>query len=191
MRMRMMMTPPPLTVLLVFFAGATAVVGGSTPPRRLRFKGAQLSEPEAPGKPVLLRGFNLDFKLGSDYPYPIEQDRALKSLLPGTNLVRLVMNHWQDSEGEGDCATDVPPYYTTQQCLEQFDRVLAWSTGELGAWSVITARSALAAGDGGPGRTIFTNATLKDQWLAMWGGLARESAVFRSRRWARRGGGVG
>ena len=31
-------------------------------PRRLVIKGAKISEPEAPGTPVLLRGFNLDFK---------------------------------------------------------------------------------------------------------------------------------
>ena len=73
--------------------------GVAPPPRRLLIKGADISEPEAPGHPVLLRGFNLDFKLGSDYPYPIAQDRALKTLLPGANLVRLVMNHWHDNGG--------------------------------------------------------------------------------------------
>jgi hypothetical protein len=170
-----------LVLLLVALLGcaacsSSAVVRGpgvAPLPRRLLIKGPEISEPEAPGQPVLLRGFNLDFKLGSDYPYPIAQDRALKTLLPGTNLVRLVMNHWHDSSGKGDCATELPPHYITQQCLEQFDRTLAWSTGDLGAWSVITARSALAAGDGGPGRTIFTNTTLKGQWLAMWEALAR------------------
>jgi hypothetical protein len=162
-----------LVVLLSCARCSAGDPGVAPPPRRLLIKGAEISEPEAPGQPVLLRGFNLDFKLGSDYPYPIAQDRALKTLLPGANLVRLVMNHWHDSGGEGDCATDLPPHYITQQCLEQFDRTLAWSTGDLGAWSVITARSALAAGDGGAGRTIFTNTTLKGQWLAMWGALAR------------------
>lgn len=58
----------------------------------------------------------------------------------------------------------------------QFDRTLAWATGELGAWSIITARSALAAGDGGFGKTIFTNSTLKDQWVAMWRALATRYA---------------
>ena len=142
-------------------------------PRRLLITGAAVSEPEQPDRPVLLRGVNLDFKLGSDYPYPVSQDRALKELLPGANLVRLVMNHWHDSDSASDCATHVAPGYIKDECLEQFDRILAWSTRELGAWSVITARSALAAGDGGVGGTIFTNSTLKTQWLEMWVSLAR------------------
>ena len=114
-------------------------------PRRLLIDGAVISEPEAPGVPVLLRGFNLDFKLGGGYPLPIAQDKALGALLPGTNLVRLVMNHWHDTAAASDCATQSGPSFLSAQCLAQFDETLAWSTGELGAWSIITARSALAS----------------------------------------------
>ncbi len=166
--------------LQAFVAGKSddeaPAASASAAPRRLVIKGGTISEPEAPDTPVLLRGFNLMFKLGSEYPFPIAQDRALEALLPRANLVRLVMNHWHDTESKDDCATDQPPHYITQQCLDQFDRTLAWSTGELKAWSVITARSALAAGDGGPGKTIFTNTTLESQWLAMWDTLARRYA---------------
>ena len=116
-------------------------------------------------------------RLGGDFPHPIAEDKALKTLLPGANLVRLVMNHWHDTTQPSDCGTQQGPHYLTEECLEQFDRTLAWSTGELGAWSIITARSAQAAGDGGPGKTIFTNTTLKGQWLAMWGSLAKRYAT--------------
>jgi len=150
------------------------------PPARLIVTGATVAEPAAPSAPVLLRGFNLDFKLGGKgFELPIAEDKALKTLLPGANFVRLVMNHWHDqgmgSIGKGDCATqNASASFVSAACLRQFDTVLRWSTGKLGAWSVVTARSASAAGDNTDGYgTIFTNSTLRKQWFAMWGALAR------------------
>ena len=110
----------------------------------------------------------------------IQQDRDVAALLPKTNLARLVMNHWHDtttlpSVSSADCSTSAHPYIN-DACLTQFDAVLNWTTGDLNAWSIITARSADAAGDGGAGHTIFTNTTLKEQWLAMWSFLAARYA---------------
>ena len=110
----------------------------------------------------------------------IQQDRDVAALLPKTNLARLVMNHWHDtttlpSVSSADCSTSAHPYIK-DECLTQFDAVLNWTTGDLNAWSIITARSADAAGDGGAGHTIFTNTTLKEQWLAMWSFLAARYA---------------
>jgi len=140
---------------------------------RLKLKGSNVFLPDAPDTPITLRGFNLDFKYGSDFALPIAEDFELGKLLPNTNLVRLVMNHWHDQLGK-DCSTQDPPAFIRDECISQFDAILNWTTGpELPkAWSIITARSALAAGDGGPGNTIFDNTTLKTQWLAMWKTLA-------------------
>ena len=65
------------------------------------------------------------------------EDRALRALLPGANLVRLVMNHWHDdvtSKGGNlsfDCSSDNAPDYVNPACLAQFDAVLRWATAEL------------------------------------------------------------
>lgn len=120
--------------------------------------------------------FNFDFDLKAGMDHVIQQDRDVATLLPKTNLARLVMNHWHDttttpSPSSTDCSTSAHPYIKSE-CLTQFDAVLNWTTGDLNAWSIITARSADAAGDGGVGHTIFTNDTLKEQWLAMWSFLA-------------------
>ena len=130
-------------------------------------------------KSVRLRGFNFDFKLGSDYAYPDELDARIAELAPDTTLLRFVMNHWHDSGSKSDCAygATAATSFLRQECLEQFDRILSWANATLpGAWSVVTARSALAAGDGGSGATIFTNDTLKSEWLAMWTSVAARYA---------------
>ena len=41
-----------------------------------------------------------------------------------------------------------------------------------------TARASLAAGDGGPGRTIFNNATLRKQMVSMWGFLIHDYSIL-------------
>merc|ERR1712228_762815 len=93
------------------------------------------------------------------------------------NLARLVMNHWHDAptEKKGDCSSQDPSTgYLTEECLKQFDDIIRWTTKEADPpiWSIITARASLAAGDGGPGKTVFTNETLKSQMVNMWGTLA-------------------
>merc|ERR1712107_643286 len=95
-----------------------------------------------------------------------KEDRAVSKLLPGTNLARLVMVHWRDDvtyPSSRDCyaSGSASTGYLTQKCLDQFDDVIAWASGEANLWSIITARAALAAGDGGEGATVFTNETLR------------------------------
>ena len=43
-------------------------------------------------------------------------------------------------------------------------------------WVTISARASLAAGDGGNGATVWTNATLRQQMISMWGFLANRYA---------------
>ena len=175
----------PLTALYILLLLLQALV--SAQPKadaaaaRLIIQGARIYAPSAPAVPILLRGFTLDYKLGSGYALPIKEDLALGSLLPNTTLVRLVMNHWHDTDSPSDCSSsDASSDYTRPECLAQFDAILNWTTSAKlpNAWSVITARSALAAGDGGPGNTVFTNVTLKNQWIAMWTGLAKRYASY-------------
>ena len=175
----------PLTALYILLLLLSALV--SAQPKadaaaaRLAIQGARIYAPSAPAVPILLRGFTLDYKLGSGYALPIKEDLALGSLLPNTTLVRLVMNHWHDTDSPSDCSSsDASSDYTRPECLAQFDAILNWTTSAKlpNAWSVITARSALAAGDGGPGNTVFTNVTLKNQWIAMWTGLAKRYASY-------------
>lgn len=103
-------------------------------------------------------------------------DRAVSDVLPGTTLARLVMVHWRDSKTNGDCYSREPlTGYLTDTCLSMFDNVVEWATGA-GLWITLTSRAAEAAGDGGPGRTVFNNVTLADQMVAMWRFLAKRYA---------------
>lgn len=104
-------------------------------------------------------------------------DRSVTTLLPGTNLARLVMVHWHDTgttKKGHDCSSgNASLGYLTADCLDLFDSVLSWAAETAGLWVTITLRGALAAGDGGPGFTVFNNATLRMQLIEMWRFLAR------------------
>lgn len=148
--------------------------------RRLHIRDAHVALPESPETPVTLAGVTFLLAVnatGMDHLQ--KEDFEVHTLLPRTTLVRLVMNHWDDDVtsregGSEDCRTNDPSTsYVHTECLRLFDQVIGWATLKLQAWAVITARSALAAGDGGPGRTIFTNDTLRRQWVTMWTSLAR------------------
>jgi hypothetical protein len=87
------------------------------------------------------------------------------------------MVHWHDepTRQHGDCASDDHTLgFLNQPCLDQFDRVINWAAKSM--WVTITARASLAAGDGGKGRTVWNNATLRKQMVSMWGFLARRYA---------------
>jgi len=146
--------------------------------RRLSICGSSITEPENPDQPILLRGFSWMFEDKDGMREVSDEDRAVQSVLPGTNLARLVMVHWMDDvtyPSDKDCyAGDSPATgYLTSKCLSQFDDIVHWAAGEANMWTIITARAALAAGDGGDGATVFTNDTLRSQMIAMWGSLAR------------------
>jgi len=161
--------------------------GGTASARRLIVEGDKVYEPEDLNSPILLRGFSFVFK---DYkPRPedneiLPEDRVVKDLLPGTNLARLVMVRWLDGVDEVEPTTG--PYhdcydenadngYLTERCLEAFDRILDWSAGDAGMWSVLTARVTFVNGDpaGGTKPTLYDNDELKEKFVAMWGFLAR------------------
>lgn len=147
-------------------------------PARLSVRGKEIF---APGRaePVVLRGFDLMFKYGAvEMNRVTRQDRILQDLVPGVSLVRLIVNHWDDdstSKAGTDCYDPSAVDYLRPACLIMFDEVINWATSELGSWAIITARSALAAGDGVT--TIFGNATLRMHWVTMWAALARRYAT--------------
>ena len=89
------------------------------------------------------------------------------------------MVHWRDSNygtKPGDCYADRPlAGFLTPSCLSMFDSAVGWAADN-GLWVTLTSRAADAAGDGGPGHTVFTNATLADQMVAMWRFLAMRYA---------------
>ena len=156
---------------------------GSTPPRRLVFDGATMSLPEVPGRSVTLRGVNLMFmhqKPGMDSV--TRADRQLSEKLPGVNVVRVVADHWMDAptiNSPRDChSDDVEHNHVQPGCLTMFDEIIDWSTKDLQAWTILTARMSIAAGDGGEGHTIDSNPTLRDQWVNMWGALAKRYAAL-------------
>ena len=149
-------------------------------PHRLSIRGSQIFLPGS-DEPLVLRGVDLMFKYGTaGMDHVLAQDRELQALVPGISLVRLIINHWDDdvtTQTGDDCYDPAAPDYLRPACLAMFDEIINWATEELdGSWVIITARSALAAGDAGPGRTIFNNATLHQHWVAMWGALARRYA---------------
>ena len=148
-------------------------------PQRLRVVGQDIFVPGG-SRPILFRGFDLMFKHGTaGMDRVMWQDRLLSQLVPGVNLVRLIVNHWFDDVTTAvgsDCYDEMADGFLRPACLTMFDDVIRWATTELGSWVIITARSALAAGDAEAGRTIFDNATLRTQWCSMWTTLARRYA---------------
>ena len=164
--------------------------------RRLTVNGSLLRYPD--GGEAVLRGFNLLFMLDTHFALPRDDtDGLLKELLPETNVVRLVMLHWDDTPTENagrdnhnDCsesgmrATHDDPYGTISvRCLEQFDRVLRWTASQ-GLWAIITARASIAAGephsDGSfrASETVFMNEKLKRRFVEMWRVVAARYKSF-------------
>lgn len=169
-------------LMLLFLLAAAAFIWrtqANGTPLRLLIRGQDIFVP-GQAAPVTLRGVDLMFKFGArGMDRVLPQDRELKAKLPGVNLVRLIVNHWEDdvtTKAGNDCHDEAAPDFLRASCLAMFDEVVNWATGELQSWVILTARSALAAGDGGVGRTIFDNSTLHGHWVAMWGALARRYA---------------
>lgn len=157
-----------LCVVALALTASSAV--RAPPPRRLIINGSKISEPESPSLPAKLRGFN--FWVALDQPIE-SMDRAVTTLLPGTNMARLVMVHWQDAESivkrGSDCYAVTHPFIRPA-CLKQFDDAVAWATGA-GFWTILTGR---AKGD--PAAHVFNNDTLVTEMVAMWSFLAARYA---------------
>ena len=146
------------------------LASSAAPPRRVVINGSTIYEPELPLVPTKLRGFN--FWVALDQPIE-SMDTAVTDLLPGTNMARLVMVHWQDAESiaarGSDCYTANHPFIKPA-CLKQFDDSVAWATGA-GLWTILTGRA-----KGGPGGHVFDNDTLSSQMIEMWSFLAARYA---------------
>ena len=159
-------------------------------PDRLAIRGSNITLPD--GKPAHLRGFNLLFQLDTMYAYPrVDTDGLLKRLLPGANIVRLVMLHWDDRptedagpNNENDCSEvqrGNDGHTIRVRCLEQFDDVLRW-TARQGLWAIITARASIAAGEpddhGELGDTLFTDRSLRARFTKTWTTIADRYKSF-------------
>jgi len=164
-----------LSLFFTLMIGSTALpVNASAAVRRLSINGTIVSAPEGP---LLLRGFSFMYRNKPGFDIVTTQDRSLTSLLPNANLARLVMVHWDDSgagEPGSDCRSpDASTGYITATCLQQWDSVVKWAAEDSGLWVTLTLRGALAAGDGGQGKTVFTNSTMRAQMIAMWAFVAK------------------
>ena len=154
--------------------------------RRLRIDGPRILYPS--GEVARLRGFNLMYMLNSEFRLPREDtdDRMLQEL-PLTNLVRLVIIHWDDrptlaggKDSSNDCSVTTESEAISKRCLTQIDAVLRWTASQ-NLWVVLVARASLAAGEEVPGvapGTVFDNAALRQRFLSMWAVVAERYKGF-------------
>ena len=149
-------------------------------PRRLRIDGSRILSPQ--GEPLRLRGFNIMYMLDTEFKLPRDDmDGEIRRRLPGTNVLRLVILHWDDKpttnsgkDSSNDCSQTTGGQPISQRCLRQIDSVLQWAAGQ-GLWTILTARASLAAGEAVNGRvgpTLFDDAALRRRFLSMWSVVA-------------------
>ena len=121
---------PPLSTRQVRRAARARSMGD---PPRLMIRGQQIFYPDS--KPAVLRGMNVMFELDSEFAFPrADTDDLLFELLPGTNLLRLVMLRWDDrptraKNGNGNDCTEGNIHTgrsISTRCIEQFKDILAW-----------------------------------------------------------------
>eukprot|EP00911_Craspedida_sp_UC1_P002798 UC1_evm4s2046 len=165
-------------LLVVLHFSCTTVAAAS---RRMTFRDGILYEPESPTTPVILRGVDFVFVVNRTGCGLSDDDRRLlPQLLPHTNVLRLVMDHFHDNHDVGmyglDChSEDAATGYLQPACLKQFDTVLQWAAQELGIWVIFTGRGSHNALDM-PG--LWSNTTLRAQYVASWSFLARRYASY-------------
>ena len=118
------------------------------------------------GKEVLLRGLNMQWRLGGSMDRPRYWDDAMLRMAPGVNSLRLVALHWDDNKGEHDCYEAEPPH-VKQACMDQLEEILTWSTAA-GLWAIVTLRGERAA------TSVFTGAgkARKQELLTAWAWVA-------------------
>ena len=108
---------------------------------RLRVEGTRTYDGE--NREVLLRGVNLQFRLGTAYTRPRAWDTALLAAMPKMSVVRAVVLHWDDNKGNEDCYMPDPPY-VNELCVRQLEDVLQWSSTHR-VWAIVTLRGEGAA----------------------------------------------
>eukprot|EP00039_Didymoeca_costata_P003225 m.66174 g.66174 ORF g.66174 m.66174 type:complete len:398 (-) comp11787_c0_seq4:118-1311(-) len=134
-------------------------------PHRLIVNGSNLVDSRLQ-TPVILQGFNWYL------PYTTENDGELqKSLLPGSNMVRIVGIFWDNFEGQmsqKDCRTsNATEGFLKPECLHELDVAVKTATSA-GLWVVITGRAEYAAGQNEDKNNVFYNLTLQQEYIAMW-----------------------
>ncbi len=160
------------------------------PPLRLSIRGREIFHPD--GSPALLRGMNVMFELDSPFAFPRgDTDDLLFELLPGTNLLRLVMLRWDDKptrtkNGDyNDCSSGHihSGRSIAARCVDQFKDILRWCESK-GIWAIVTARASMAAGEvvsGYPANeNLFEDAELRRQFIRMWKNVAEALKDLRS-----------
>ena len=96
------------------------------------------------GSTIVLRGFNLQLRLGTYFAKPrAAWDGALATALPGATAVRLVILHWDDMKGKNDCRTEIPPFIE-ERCIDQLEEALSWSSRNR-LWAVVALRGSQAS----------------------------------------------
>ena len=149
----------PLLVLLLLNTLCVHVADAAL---RLRVDGAQLIDPS--GKPIVLTGFN--WVLAAHHIHEGE-GKFMKSILPGTNVVRLVGILWDNEsppQPGTDCMTNAPPYFD-DACFKELDFLVKQAT-DAGLWVILTLRGAVAA------TNVFNDPTLKNHMYQMWSYVA-------------------
>jgi hypothetical protein len=134
----------------------------AAPALRLKVDGGQLIEPS--GKPIVLTGFN--WVLSANHIHAGE-GKFMKSVLPNTNVVRLVGILWDNEnppQPGTDCMTSTPPYFD-DACFKQLD-FLVEQAAAAGIWVILTMRGAEAA------TNVFNDPTLRAKLYMMWGHVA-------------------
>ena len=155
-------------------------------PPRLRIDGRNILLPS--GETALLRGFNLMYMLDSEFSLPRDDtDNAMLRALPLTNVVRLVMIHWDDrptvsggKDSRNDCSKTDGSEAISQRCLKQIDTVLRWAASQR-LWVVLVVRASIAAGEkvrGVAGATVFDDAGLRKRFMRMWAAVAERYKSF-------------
>ena len=149
------------------------------------------------GDGAVLRGVNMQFRMGSRYDRPKQWDAALERHLPRANLVRMVALHWGDSSKAYDCRSrDAASSYLRKDCWAYLDRIVQWAAGR-GLWTILTARGAGIAGGGeaaagggvaeeGAGSLVevlgdlfgtdVESIVLREHFVTMWAAVARRYA---------------
>ena len=131
------------------------------------------------GTEIRFQGFNMLWD--QSIPITVNDPKVAKDYLPGINVARLVMVHWDDGKRNNpvtgqpyiDCMSNNQSNgYLKQECLDAFDERISWMQ-ESNIWSIITLRGQYAAGGDYPTHSdIFHNITMYNQFKYMWGYLA-------------------
>ena len=150
-----------LTVSVIFFVTVHAVV-------RLKVDGSSLLDPTNNDKEIVLRGFNWYI------PYIVEEDAdIMQSLLPETNVVRLVALFWDNWHPTDTYHTDcrinnASLGYIRPSCLTTMDTIIN-NIIKHKIWVIIVGKGQYAAGGDYPTYTdLFHNETLRNEYYTMW-----------------------